>query len=150
MKLTGRKNTVFSLSVAGYQYPKNKDHDYDVNWLLIVIDVKCPRGSWQTTDPSLETFELRKLANWLQGLNRKGTTGDEIDFTEPNLTFQYLGKEGDHYQVRAFFELELRPEWAPARVAGLRDLWVDLQATEKDLKEAAGSLKDILKKFPER
>lgn len=66
MKLTGIQDTTFSLSIIGYQFPEIQEHTYDANWLLVAIDVTSPHGSWQATDPSLETFELAALAAWLK------------------------------------------------------------------------------------
>ena len=69
---------------------------------------------------------------------------------EPNLSFELRRAPGSAVTVRVWFELESRPSWAPAEAAGARDLWVDLDVSRKDLRQAGRDLRDQLEKFPPR
>lgn len=43
----------------GYQYPESDDHTFDGNWLKVKIEVISKRGSFQSVDPCLLTWELK-------------------------------------------------------------------------------------------
>ena len=143
MQLVGRNDNALTLSVNGYQFPNAVD-DWDANWLVIRVDVRNDEGSWSATHPCLTTRELAELADWLERPN------GELRFTEPNLELEVVGREGDDVELKVWFELELRPDWAESWVAGERDLSAALTVSRQELVQAAAELRGELAAFPPR
>jgi hypothetical protein len=101
MKFIGNDGQEVELKILGYQFPTNFDNDWDANWLRIYLKVKSKVGHWQTVDPSLTTWEVKRLIQWFADLS----LDKEIDFTdmafvEPNLSFQLLDKTKDIYSSK--------------------------------------------------
>jgi hypothetical protein len=113
------------------------------------VSATSDRGSWVATDPCLLTSEIATLAQWLDALAGEETVESELDFLEPNLSFELVDND-DAVRLRAWFELELRPRWAPSEEVPERDLCVDLTVTRDDLRAAAESLRTQLRRFPPR
>src|SRR3954453_606487 len=90
MQFQGSDGTSFDLQIVRYQLPELGNEPYDSNWLQIQIRVILARGSWSVTDPSLLTYEVRHLADWLDALDADESVNDEIGFIEPNLWFERL------------------------------------------------------------
>lgn len=149
MKLSEGKNTEFELEIAGYQFPHLKNEPYDSDWLNITICVKHSSGSWTKTDPSLLTYEVEWLIEWLEAIAEGQAVESDICFTEPNLRFQLLDE--NEKKVRIYFELEYRPSWAESKFNEDEDeIWVEFSITPGILKKAAESLRTQLRKFPTR
>jgi hypothetical protein len=149
MRLHGIDGHSLELHIVGYQFPDlTKDH-WDSNWLRIEGRVSHPRGRWIFQDPCLLTYEVSKLADWLEAVAREKSTREEIDFIEPNLSFRIL-RSPEPAVLRVYFELEARPRWAAAPYAGTKDLWVEVPVQEFHLRDAARSLRKELAIYPER
>jgi len=148
MLLTGTEGTMFEMQVVGYQFPHLEHEDYDSDWLNIKIRVTLAEGSWTSTDPSLLTWELASLAQWLESIAAGISVEPEEDFLEPNLRFE-LSKT-DPKRLRVYFELESRPPWSPGDGAGLEDLWAEFEINSEELRKAADSLRTDLIRFPVR
>jgi hypothetical protein len=95
------------------------------------------------------TGEVGRLADWLQAIAERNRVDAQLDFIEPNLAFELVDGSGP-VRIRAWFELEPRPRWAPADDVPARDLCVDLRLLEADLHRAAHSLRAQLQRFPPR
>jgi hypothetical protein len=149
MRLAGANGHGLELTLLGYQFPTVKDDYWDANWLTIRISAANDQGSWNATDASLLTGEVASLAEWLDAIVEERPAAREIDFTEPNLSFELI-EGNDRIRLRAWFELELRPRWAPWEEVPQRDLCVDLDVARDDLRAAAASLRDQLGRFPPR
>lgn len=147
MRLTSGETT-FEMGVVGYQFPHLKNEPYDADWLNIQIDVRLPQGSWTSTDPSLLTWEMASLCEWLDSIAHGRSVESEESFTEPNLRFELQG--ANPQTVRVYFELESRPSWAPSDGAGMDDLWAEFPIDLTELKTAAASLREYLTQFPTR
>lgn len=151
MILRGRDLAEFELRVAGYQFPELKHNDWDSNWLIVKIrTVPVDDPGWQSTDPSLLTWEVEHLSGWFESLASGQTVEENEDFVEPNLRFEAVAKDEDTITIRVYFELESRPPWFFANVAGMNDLWIDLQVDSDDLRAAAEDLRRDLTTFPPR
>lgn len=147
MKLINKNQTNFELDIAGYQYPGMETEEYDSNWLMIRIKVKHSKGEWQSTDPSLLTYEAKELAQWLEKIGRNEPVEEEMAFIEPNLSFSLAEK---NKYLRIYFELESRPSWAACNWANKGDLWLDIEIENNNLLEAAGDLNEQLLNYPQR
>src|SRR5436190_20460131 len=120
MRLGAENGNSFEFSIVGYQFP-DADEMWDANWLLIRVDVRTEDAAWCKTDPCLLTADVAALADWLE--DPEG----ELAFMEPNLAFECLERDGSDARLRVWFELESRPDWAPSRTAGERDVKVELR-----------------------
>lgn len=149
MKLRSSDGSEFEMAIAGHQFPVIETADEDANWLLIRTTVAHPRGRWTSQDPSLLTWEIQRLADWLEEVARGESVESEQDFIEPNLSFCLHG-DSERRVLRVYFELESRPPWAGYSTAGQRDVWVEFPLAEINLAAAARSLREQLSRYPQR
>jgi hypothetical protein len=84
MELKGSNGHVLRFEVMGYQFPAEVGDD----WLMIRTVATLPGlGTWTVTDPSLETHDLRTLADWLEAVAEQRNTREDRDvFVEIPLT----------------------------------------------------------------
>jgi hypothetical protein len=149
MNLRRKDRQALELRIVGYEFPDAKIERHSSDWLVVRISVSHPRGTWTTEDPCLLTDEAARLAGWLESVGKAEFVESEIGFTEPNLEFCLI-TPARGAALRVYFELELRPEWAYARGAGARDLFVEFPVAELDLSAAVRSLRKQLECFPPR
>ena len=151
MILRGRDLSEFELKVAGYQFPSLSGDEFDDNWLMVEIRAApADERPWRSTDPSLLTWEVKRLSNWLVALASGQAVEEGEDFIEPNVRFEVVERAEDTITIRVYFELESRPPWFFADAAGMDDLWIDLRVDADDLRTAAEDLRRDLAKFPPR
>ena len=119
MELKSSNGMEITLDLLGYQFPKLLGEPYDSNWLRVQVRAVHPRGAWTSVDPTLLTYEVAALADWLELAAAGGPTSlPRLTFTEPNLQFEATATPEGIQVVRVMFELESRPPWSPA-FAGL-------------------------------
>jgi hypothetical protein len=94
MRLTISGDISVEIRIAGYQYPAEEIAEYDSNWLIIEGVVMHPRGNWRFLDPSLLTYEVSRLADWLDAVATSANTKLTCEFIEPNLKFEVLTSDG--------------------------------------------------------
>jgi hypothetical protein len=149
--LRGRDLSEFELRVVGYQFPDFAGEVFDDNWLVVETRAApADERPWRATDPSLLTWEVERLSNWLEALASGRAVEEDEDFIEPNLRFEVVKRDEDTITVRVYFELESRPPWFFADAAGMDDLWIDLRVDNDDLRAAAEDLRRDLARFPPR
>jgi hypothetical protein len=148
MLLKGGDNTEFEMKIVGYQFPHLENEQYDSDWLNVMVRVNLPHGSWSSIDPSLLTWELVGLTEWLEKIADGKRVEPEESFMEPNLRFELTEEEPK--KLRVYFELESRPSWAPYDGAGMEDLWAEFDIDADELRKAAGALREDLRRFPIR
>jgi hypothetical protein len=152
MKLTS-PDASFYLTILGYQYPDAAGEPYDANWLSIHVEASGPGGAWTGTDPCLLTYETARLADWLEAVASGKGADPAISFLEPVLLFR-LVNIGQGKALRVHFGNLINPSWR--ELSGLRtpganpDLWLDFLLSETDLAGAALSLRQQLKRYPNR
>jgi hypothetical protein len=144
MRLSGR-DVRFELRIAGYQFPGDATSDYDSNWLVVEGAVRHPRGDWRFRDPSLLTYEVARLADWLEAVAAGAESQAWCGFIEPNLSFEVVGG-GEGRVLRVSFAIEARPRWASAD----EDVSVEFPLATLDLGPAVASLRAQLREFPQR
>lgn len=157
------------LSIEGYQFPElvNKPHDSD--WLNIRIGLLHTQGRWsrwEKLDPSLETFEVQWLIEWLEEVAahaevfknwRSERLTSRIFFTEPSLSLEALSgsPEGKALTLRVYLAAESVPPFKNDLNGvkfddDLAEVWLDFPADASDLQQAAHSLAEQLALFPVR
>jgi hypothetical protein len=143
MRLAGR-DVRFELRIAGYQFPGDATSDYDSNWLIVEGAAQHPRGDWTFRDSSLLTYEVARLADWLEAVAAGTEPEPWCGFIEPNLSFEVVGGVGR--ELRVSFAIEARPQWAKSG----EDVSVEFPLATLDLVSAAASLRRQLREFPQR
>lgn len=148
MIIKGVDNQSVELRIVNYEFPASRDKEYDGNWLTIYLNVKSKFGNWQVTDPSLLTWEVEELINWIRTLSiNKNPDYTEQEFIEPNLSFHLLNNYSYSIkQIRINFDLESRPKSADDD----KEYFVILEANNNDLERIAIDLEKELKKYPVR
>jgi hypothetical protein len=149
MRLVGRDGAL-ELTLVGYQFPHFATVPWDSNWLNVRVRVQHPRGNWTAQDPCLLTSDVAELADWLDAVAARREEDAEHGFMEPNLLFRSGTDAEEHRFVRVYFELELRPTWAPFDGTPMEDLFLDFPAEPSQLANAAQSLREQLARYPQR
>lgn len=134
--------------LLGYQFPGETTAEYDSNWLNVHIDVVTPQGRWSRTDPALLTYEVERLARWLEEIAAGTPSSNSESFLEPNLAFELIPPVAE--RLRIIFNLEFRPPWVPKKRTDEDEYFVDFPVVLSALQDAAASLRMQLKKFPQR
>lgn len=148
MTFTGIDNQTDELKITNYQYPDINDGDWDRNWLNIYLNVKSKVGHWQIVDPSLTTWEVQSLIDWFDTLSQNSRPKNvDMGFTEPNLAFELLTDyDSNEKKFRIKFDLESRPQSATDD----KEFFVEVVASNFELKRLSTELKNGLNKYPER
>jgi hypothetical protein len=147
MIFRGINDQTVEFRLINYQYPEIEFGDWDGNWLLIYLKVKSDLGHWQTTDPSLTTWEVKQLIDWFTSLaNNEKIKWNPIEFTEPNLSFEYFETKDKNIRFRLRFALESRPQAANDD----DEYFVDFDYSQEELKKVSADLILELEKYPER
>ena len=149
MELRAGAETQLRLKILGYEYPQCQMEPYDSNWLRIRVHATQAGRSWVATHPSLLTYEAHALAIWLDAVALAPDRQAAIEFTEPNLRFDWEARAGVH-ELRVWIDLELRPKWAPAVAAGEDDFFLTFAPTADSLAGCATALREQLASFPQR
>ena len=148
MTFKGINNQTVELKIINYQYPEITDGDWDSNCLNIYLKVKSDVGNWQTVDPSLTTWDVKRLINWFDNLsNNIQPEYTDICFLEPNISFELMGSfDSETKTIRIKFDLESRPQSATDD----KEYFVDFIADNNELKSIVVDLQKELEKYPER
>ena len=99
-------NGSLRLRLVRYEFPEILDDKWDSNWLVAFGEGHIDGRRWRFESACLGTIEVGALADWLQRV-ANGDEVDEIDFIEPNLEFNLIGKS----HVGVSFALESAPPW---------------------------------------
>ena len=151
MDLSASNGMRITIDLLGYQFPGLSNEPYDSNWLRVQVHAVHPRGAWTSVDPSLLTYEVAALADWLERVaERRHDAPQTISFTEPNLRLDLATTSMGEDVLRVFFELESRPPWFPDVAVPGEPVWVEFPLCELDLPTAARSLREQLAHFPQR
>lgn len=97
-------NSWLKLRVLGYEFPDATNVD-DANWLIIRGECSLGGRQWTFNDPCLETWDLLRLATWLEAISDGDISQLFCQFTEPNLELQVVGENA----LRIIFSLESAP-----------------------------------------
>ncbi len=139
------RDSRFELRIARYQFPDDATSDYDSNWLLIDGAIQHPLGRWRFRDPSLLTYEVARLADWLEKVAAGAEPAPSCEFIEPNMCFTVADQDAGR-MLRVSFALEALPPWAEFG----EDLFVEFPLVDLDLPSAVESLRGQLQQFPQR
>lgn len=141
----------FSLTVLGYQFPDAEGEPYDANWLRIRVDAAGKHSAWSVVDPCLLTDEVAALADWLAGVRAGSTVPPVISFLQPGLLLRIVNAPGGEPKLRVHFGALFHDPTAGTPAASTNpDRWLDFPLQQIDLSTAERSLRETLRRFPER
>jgi hypothetical protein len=132
------------IGVERYQFPEITDEHWDSNWLMITGDAVLDGKSWSFRDPCLTTFEMERLANWLDQVSSGKVEQAFCGFTEPNLDFEQVSDA----TLRIAFSLEALPPWSRSD-GDFGEIGINIPIDDR-LGAAASSLRALLARFPIR
>lgn len=132
------------IGAEGYQFPEIADEHWDSNWLIITGDAVLDGKSWSFRDPCLTTFEIERLANWLDQVSSGKVEQAFCGFVEPNLDFVQVSDA----TLRIAFSLEALPLWSRSD-GDFGAIEIDIPIDHR-LGAAASSLRALLARFPIR
>ncbi|MDN5743075.1 MAG: hypothetical protein L0H02_06360 [Yaniella sp.] len=170
------ENTKVELRIAGYQWSNQETEDqpadaasWDSNWLVVEGAVRAGDGTrWSFQDPSLTTWEVSRLSDWLQQIAEVATTAtapveeasaaerpdvDEhvpkwLTFTEPNLSFA-AGKQSES-QVELLIGLSHEAAAPPVDPESPKRTQVAIVTSRQQIQDAAVALRNQLTAYPAR
>jgi hypothetical protein len=149
MEIRSENGSSFHLKIIGYQFPDIENGE-DSNWLMVYMAGSLPQGAWSVTDPFLLTYEVKRLADWLDAVDAETQAEDEIVFVEPNLWFEVINPTGRERYLRVHFDLECLPPWASGSEHETEDVFADFRCRTLDLHAAAEALRFQLSRYPQR
>jgi len=91
--------------------------------------------------------EARDLANWLGDITFDRQSRTRVLFIEPNLSFEFVARDADIYELRLYFALESCP---PGIEAYSDEFSLSFTVTAEALRLAANHLCASLRNFPIR
>jgi hypothetical protein len=146
MKLKSDSGNSFELVVLGYEHPDITEDRWDSNWLVVSGRVTAGDQSWRFVEPCVTTFELRELAEWLEGLGWHDSP--DCVFTEPNLLFQYSPRPEPVVRIR--FAHESAPPWMTHEQERISGLTLDFPMSRQQASDLAEEVRNALVDYPER
>lgn len=137
----------FIFKIADYQFPGNRNNEFDANWLMVTIEVTTPEWHWEKTDPSMLTWEVQSLIDWLEAVVVNQEEWNCINFTEPNLSFCIRGKGPQKVILGVHLALESRPPFLLGGV-DLEDEIIEIECDREELRAWITYLREELDKYP--
>lgn len=149
LKLRNIENNVLvSLSICGYQFPKDTADD----WCLVKASISQGEEFFEKIDPALDASELLELHNWFKALSENRLPRySYLSFTEPCLSFEYLSFSNDIVRFGIKFSNELEPNFELNQLHSISKSWnVVFGLKPCELVSIATSLEQTCKNYPVR
>jgi len=147
MTIIGIDNQRVEIKITSYQFPKTSKYEEDRNWLNVFLKVESNQGNWETIDPALTTSDLIEIKNWFEQILKNGKPKENnLDFIEPNLSFEFLDNLEQQNLIRVIFDLEFRP----VNYKEVIDYYVDFEATQKNIEKLITEIDSQIVNYPIR
>ncbi len=150
--LSGPDTAALQLNSVGYQYPHTPHEWYDSDWLDREIRVIDRQGDWSSPDPIMLTWEVARLADWLDAIAGDRPARSRVSCVAPNLRFELTEYSSSQPMIGVCFEQGPRPPWDLSRFgfSGGDVASSELHPTADALRQAAADLRAQLQRFPIR
>ena len=141
-------NVLVSLSICGYQFPKDTADD----WCLVKASISQGEEVFEKVDPALEASELLELHSWFKALSENRLPRYScLSFTEPCLSFEYLSFSSDIVRFGIKFSNELKPNFELNQLHSTSKNWnVVFGLKLGELASIAASIEHTCKNYPVR
>ncbi|PFD39187.1 PadR family transcriptional regulator [Bacillus cereus] len=130
------------LEVVKYQFKDAKD-ECDRNWLIVKAKLSEENKVFETMDPFLQTTDLQYMINWFQSL--PNPTYNELDFIEPNVTFEFIGEKDGEFHIVIRLSQELNPSWCKEE-----EYEFSIGIKQEDIENIIRSIEEQQREFPKR
>ncbi|MFF2880030.1 WapI family immunity protein [Bacillus toyonensis] len=130
------------LEVVRYQF-KDAKEECDRNWLIVKAKLSEGNKVFETMDPFLQTFDLQHMKKWFQSL--PNPTYTELDFIEPNIAFELMGKNEGEFQIVVRLSQELTPSWCKEE-----EYEFSISITHEDREKIIRFIEEQQRNFPKR
>ncbi|HDR7390568.1 WapI family immunity protein [Bacillus toyonensis] len=130
------------LEVVRYQF-KDAKEECDRNWLIVKAKLSEGNKVFETMDPFLQTFDLQHMKKWFQSL--PNPTYTELDFIEPNIAFELMGKNEGEFQIVVRLSQELTPSWRKEE-----EYEFSISITHEDREKIIRFIEEQQRNFPKR
>lgn len=145
MLLKSEDGKEFELSLIDEPLADPQDGFGDVDAMVIAFRVATGDEDWEETAPSINTFELDTLADWLDSVASGSHDEAEVDLLGPELNFQVVKDTRDWVQIRIRFRLDDRPEEMAMDAETTEARHVDLRLTREAIAAGAARLREELR-----
>lgn len=145
MRLQGIDGARFELSVLAFQHPRGASNEIDANRLQVRVALATDDGAWIEIVPCLVTWELERLAEWMEALAAHRATDAEQRFLEPDLRFRIAPAAGVARVLRIGIDLRAR---RPGGAAPHGEIGLPLR--DDEIASAARALRSQARRFPTR
>jgi hypothetical protein len=150
VEFVGDTGDRLSLRVVDYEDPRDTSDHFGSNWLSVELSACRGGQAWRVLSPCLLTWELEWIARWMESAAAGEPFDRSLDFVEPCLLFEWIGRSEARTEFRVYFELDCRPPWDPAHQAHRKDCCVTLHADPAEMNRAAEDVRRQRSLFPTR
>ena len=116
-------------------------------WLDVSVEARTPAGSWACEADCLRVDEAQWIARWFRALARGEETHQSLDFEEPTLMFEFLGREGSKLHLQIVMDYDCRPPWLGDVASDVPPLPIDLRIGRTTLVAAADDLDSQIRRL---
>jgi hypothetical protein len=157
MLLRGAEGNELGIALADYEFPESLGDARAANWLAVVLYVQSEQGIGWCQTPALLTWEVVRLAMWLDDRACGQPIASHLDefmlFAEPNLQIHFEGADERAVALGIIFNMERPGEWMVEGRTSDERAWTGkmrLTASLDQLRVAAEDLRGQAHDFPVR
>ncbi|WP_439593636.1 WapI family immunity protein [Microbacterium sp.] len=150
--LTSANGDRIELQIVDYQFAKGSAASadgWDDNWLIVAGRVSHGPESWAFHDPSLMIWEAQELLKWLRSV-ATGLRPAQIDFTEPNLSFDASAGDSQATTVLVTLRAEAASPSTPEVIRWGAGVQVALDLSLDAVERAASAWENEISAHPSR
>lgn len=137
----------FELALIEQRLEDLQDEERDDRFATISFRVGTRDDSWEETAPSINLYQLKSLADWLEAVEDGRPEMERIELLEINLSFDLQEESPEQVTLVVGFHLENRPEWAmidaPTDEAGFIRLRISREDAGVAGRELRADLREI-------
>ena len=114
MHLASHGGDSLVIEIVGYEFPQNESDPYDSNWLQVQVTATVNGRTLDGRRSMPGYARCGGPASWFEGAARDTPAGRELEFMEPELTFELENSDASGIRLRTWFEGAVRASWAKA------------------------------------
>ncbi|HYE63365.1 MAG TPA: hypothetical protein VD997_15340 [Phycisphaerales bacterium] len=144
MLLAGENGNEFELGLIADRLDDIQDSYGDDTSITVTFRVATGEEEWEETAPVLNYFEIKNLAEWLEGIVGLRPEIGELELLEPELKFSVVKDTGETVTIRVEFHLADRPRELNVDAETDAD-HVDIRLDRSQVRVALQQLREDLK-----
>ena len=149
IELSNVENKVhLKCQVIGYQFPESERDD----WCLLEVNATQGEYNFKRVDPALDTTELVRLHQWFKCLSKRMLPRfANLSFTEPCISFQFLGSTDEEVRISIQLGHELKPNFEIEQLGISNDNWkIVFTLNDQDFVSVLDGISQTLIAYPIR